>query len=45
MTTDAQQRFDQLMQEFPGLGQRVPKNILAAYLGVTRETLSRFKKK
>jgi CRP-like cAMP-binding protein len=45
LTTDAQQRYDQLMQEYPGIGQRIPKNILAAYLGVSRETLSRFKKK
>jgi CRP-like cAMP-binding protein len=45
MTTDAQERYDQLMLEYPGLGQRVPKNILAAYLGVSRETLSRFRKK
>jgi CRP-like cAMP-binding protein len=45
LTTDAQERYDQLMQEYPGIGQRVPKNILAAYLGVSRETLSRFRKK
>ena len=45
MTSDAQERFDQLMKEFPSLHQRVPKHIMAAYLGVTRETLSRFKKK
>lgn len=45
MTSDAQERFNHLMREFPGLYQRVPKQILASYLGVTRETLSRFKKK
>jgi CRP-like cAMP-binding protein len=45
MTSDAQERFDQLMREYPGLHQRVPKHIIAAYLGVTRETLSRFKRK
>lgn len=45
MTSDAEERFEQLMREYPGIHQRVPKQILAAYLGVTRETLSRFKKK
>lgn len=43
LTSDAQQRLRLLMQEYPGLIQRVPKTILAAYLGVSRETLSRFK--
>lgn len=41
LTSDAQERFDQLLLEYPGLYQRVPKKILAAYLGVSRETLSR----
>jgi CRP-like cAMP-binding protein len=45
MTSNAQERFDQMMTEYPGLVQRVPKHILAAYLGVSRETLSRFPKK
>lgn len=43
MTSDAQQRLRLLMQEYPGIIQRVPKTILASYLGVSRETLSRFK--
>lgn len=43
MTSDARQRLQLLIQEYPGLIQRVPKTILAAYLGVSRETLSRFK--
>lgn len=43
MTSDAKERYDLLLQEYPGLVQRVPKKILAAYLGVTRETLSRFR--
>lgn len=44
MTSEASERYDLLLQEYPGLVQRVPKKILAAYLGVTRETLSRFGK-
>ncbi len=43
MTSEAKERYNLLMQEYPGLVQRVPKKILAAYMGVTRETLSRFR--
>ena len=43
MTSEARERYDLLLREYPGLVQRVPKKILAAYLGVTRETLSRFR--
>lgn len=43
MTSDAKRRFDLLLEEYPGLFQRLPKKTLAAYLGVTSETLSRLK--
>lgn len=43
MTSDAKKRFDLLLEEYPGLFQRLPKKTLAAYLGVTSETLSRLK--
>jgi CRP-like cAMP-binding protein len=43
MTSNAKDRFNLLLEEYPGLHQRLSKKILAAYLGVTRETLSRFK--
>ncbi|NJM26295.1 MAG: Crp/Fnr family transcriptional regulator [Bacteroidia bacterium] len=43
LTSDARQRFDLLHAEYPGLYQRLSKKVLAAYLGVSRETLSRFK--
>lgn len=38
---DAKGRYEQLKALYPSLLQRVPKTILAAYLGVSRETLSR----
>ena len=38
---DAKGRYEQLMELYPTLLQRVPKTILASYLGVSRETLSR----
>ncbi|MCC8409807.1 Crp/Fnr family transcriptional regulator [Mucilaginibacter sp. UR6-1] len=41
MTASAQERYEQLLKQRPALLQRVPKTLLAAYLGVTRETLSR----
>ncbi|KQM74787.1 Crp/Fnr family transcriptional regulator [Pedobacter sp. Leaf216] len=42
LTSNAQERYEQLLKEYPALFQRVPKSLLAAYLGVSRETLSRF---
>lgn len=37
----AEARYRQLLERYPDLPQRVPKKMLAAYLGVSRETLSR----
>ncbi|MCV9927901.1 Crp/Fnr family transcriptional regulator [Flavobacterium sp. LS1R49] len=42
LTSSAQERYEQLLKRSPSLIQRVPKSLLAAYLGVSRETLSRF---
>lgn len=41
LTTNAQARYEQLLQKYPALGRRVSKTLLASYLGVSRETLSR----
>jgi CRP-like cAMP-binding protein len=41
LTSSAQQRYEQLATLHPSLLQRLPKTQLAAYLGVSRETLSR----
>jgi CRP-like cAMP-binding protein len=41
MTNDTQARYRQLFEQYPSLFQRVPKAMIAAYLGVSRETLSR----
>lgn len=45
LTTSAQERYEQLLQKYPVLGQRISKTLLASYLGVSRETLSRLKAK
>lgn len=41
MTMSAKERYEQFLKFYPALIQRVPKSVLAAYLGVSRETLSR----
>lgn len=41
LTTSAKARYEHLAKQYPALLQRVPKTQLAAYLGVSRETLSR----
>lgn len=42
LKNSAQERYEQLLEQYPQLFQRVPKKMIAAYLGVSRETLSRF---
>ncbi|RAJ26342.1 Crp/Fnr family transcriptional regulator [Pedobacter cryoconitis] len=41
LTSNAKERYEQLTKQYPSLIQRVPKSLLAGYLGVSRETLSR----
>ncbi|WP_270089115.1 Crp/Fnr family transcriptional regulator [Sphingobacterium sp. SYP-B4668] len=41
LTSNTKERYQQLLKRYPTLVQRVPKSQLAAYLGVSRETLSR----
>jgi len=41
LTSNATERYEQLLKRHPSLFQRVPKTLLASYLGVSRETLSR----
>jgi CRP/FNR family transcriptional regulator, cyclic AMP receptor protein len=42
LKNSAQERYEQLLEQYPQLFQRVPKKMIASYLGVSRETLSRF---
>ena len=42
LKNSAQERYEQLLNQYPKLFQRVPKKMIASYLGVSRETLSRF---
>lgn len=41
LTSGAKERYEQLIKRNPVLVQRIPKLLLASYLGVSRETLSR----
>lgn len=42
LTMTAESRYEYLQNKLPQLMQRVPKKLIASYLGVSRETLSRF---
>ncbi|HEX6226190.1 MAG TPA: Crp/Fnr family transcriptional regulator [Chryseolinea sp.] len=39
----AEQRYQNLLQQYPRITQRVPLKYLASYLGITAETLSRIR--
>lgn len=41
LNSSAKERYEQLLQQYPSLFQRLPKTLIASYLGVSRETLSR----
>lgn len=41
LTHTAQERYEQFITLYPHFVQRIPKKYIAAYLGVSRETLSR----
>ena len=41
ISSTATDRYYNLLVQYPGLIQRIPKSMVASYLGVSRETLSR----
>ncbi|MDF2188070.1 Crp/Fnr family transcriptional regulator [Paraflavitalea sp. CAU 1676] len=41
LDSSAKERYEQFLLQYPTLTQRLPKTMIAAYLGVSRETLSR----
>ncbi|MFN8256785.1 MAG: Crp/Fnr family transcriptional regulator [Bacteroidales bacterium] len=42
---DAETRYKNFLLEFPGMDQRIKQGIIASYLGIQPETLSRIRKK
>lgn len=44
ISRSAEQRYQELVQSCPSIPQRVPQHMMASYLGITPETLSRIRK-
>ena len=44
LTLSAEQRYQKLTQSCPSIPQRVPQHMMASFLGITPETLSRIRK-
>ncbi len=42
---DAEQRYRAFLQQFPNLEKRIKQHMIASYLGITPQTLSRIRKK
>jgi len=45
LVADAEERYNDFMQTYPSIAQRVPQHMLASYLGIAPETLSRVRRK
>lgn len=44
LTATAEERYNDFLESYPSIAQRVPQHMLASYLGITPETLSRIRK-
>jgi len=45
LSTPVEERYWNFVKQYPSLAARVPLNMIASYLGITRETLSRIRHK
>ena len=45
LVADAEERYNDFIQTYPSISQRVPQHMLASYLGIAPETLSRVRRK
>src|SRR5262249_31671744 len=45
LSEPAEQRYLDFLEKYPGLAQRIPQHLVASYLGVTPETLSRVRRR
>ncbi len=44
LSHNAEEKYTRLLDTFPGILQKVPQHMIASYLGITAETLSRIRK-
>ncbi len=44
LSTSAEERYLEFLKTYPSIAQRVPQHMLASYLGISPETLSRIRK-
>jgi CRP-like cAMP-binding protein len=44
LNNSAKERYEKFLELYPNILQKIPKTLVAAYLGVSRETLSRLRK-
>lgn len=45
LTATAEERYQNFLHTYPSIAQRVPQRMLASYLGISPETLSRIRKR
>jgi CRP-like cAMP-binding protein len=45
LAATAEERYNEFMKTYPSIAQRVPQHMLASYLGITPETVSRIRRK
>jgi CRP-like cAMP-binding protein len=45
LAATAEERYNDFMKTYPSIAQRVPQHMLASYLGITPETVSRIRRK
>jgi CRP-like cAMP-binding protein len=43
LSEPAEEKYKKLVRDFPDIVQRVPQHMIAAYIGISRETLSRIR--
>ena len=45
LTATAEERYKDFLKDYPDIAQRIPQHMLASYLGITPETVSRIRRK
>lgn len=45
LSATAEERYNDFLETYPSIAQRIPQHMLASYLGITPETLSRIRRK